>query len=258
MTFWISECVEDKKVKFAAATLRGPALTWWNSKVVILRLDVANQMGKRKLGMKEFLKEISKSGRTFKVETVVVSSRSHPVCERCFTHHVGQCTIKCHKCGKVEHKARYCKEKNVATGANAQPIWTCYDCGEQGHTRNRCPNKVKQEEVGEVHGRAYAIKDAEPQGPNVVTGTFLLNNRYASVLFDSGSDRSFVDTRFSSMLDIDPVKINTSYEVELADGRVSIEDEEVSLVDGALEGALGALEALEMEALVDAMDVDNG
>ncbi|GJZ69268.1 putative reverse transcriptase domain-containing protein [Tanacetum coccineum] len=79
---------------------------------------------------------------------------------------------------------------------------------------------VKQEEVGEVHGRAYAIKDAEPKGPNVVTGTFLLNNRYASVLFDSGSDRSFVNTRFSSLLDIKPIKIEDSYEVELADGRV--------------------------------------
>ncbi|GKB09110.1 putative reverse transcriptase domain-containing protein [Tanacetum coccineum] len=114
------------------------------------------------------------------------------------------------------------KWENFQSGnsANAQPIWTCYDCGEQGHTRNRCPQKVKQEEVGEAHGRAYAIKDAEPQGLNVVTGTFLLNNRYASVLFDSGFDRSFVDTRFSSMLDIDPVKINTSYEVELADGRI--------------------------------------
>ncbi|GKG21726.1 hypothetical protein Tco_0384321, partial [Tanacetum coccineum] len=33
-------------------------------------------------------------------------------------------------------------------------------------------------------------------------------------------DRSFMDTRFSSMLDIDPVKIGASYEVELADGRV--------------------------------------
>ncbi|GJZ08951.1 putative reverse transcriptase domain-containing protein [Tanacetum coccineum] len=120
-----------------------------------------------------------------------VSSGSLPVYERCFNHHVGQCTIKCHKCGKIRHKAR-----------------------------NRCPKKVKQEEVGEARGRAYAIKDAEPQGPNVVRGTFLLNNRYASVLFDSGSDRSFVDTRFSSMLDIDPVKIDTSYEVELADGRI--------------------------------------
>ncbi|GJR92578.1 hypothetical protein Tco_0264752 [Tanacetum coccineum] len=71
---------------------------------------------------------------------------------------------------------------------------------------------VKQEEVGEVHGRAYAIKDAKPKGPNVVTGTFLLNNRYAFVLFDLGSDRSFMDTRFSSMLNIDPVKIRASYE----------------------------------------------
>ncbi|GJV66294.1 putative reverse transcriptase domain-containing protein [Tanacetum coccineum] len=76
---------------------------------------------------------------------------------------------KCHKCGKVGHKARYYKEKSVAMGANAQPILTCYDCGEQGHTRNRCPRKVKQEEVGEFRGRAYAIKDAEPQGLNVVT-----------------------------------------------------------------------------------------
>ncbi|GJR84114.1 putative reverse transcriptase domain-containing protein [Tanacetum coccineum] len=33
ITFAISECVEAKKVKFATATLKGPALTWW-----ILRL----------------------------------------------------------------------------------------------------------------------------------------------------------------------------------------------------------------------------
>ncbi|GKB14953.1 putative reverse transcriptase domain-containing protein [Tanacetum coccineum] len=45
----ISECAEDKKVKFAAAILRGPALTWWNSKVTILGLDVANQMGWTKM-----------------------------------------------------------------------------------------------------------------------------------------------------------------------------------------------------------------
>nr|GEW50823.1 putative reverse transcriptase domain-containing protein [Tanacetum cinerariifolium] len=57
-------------------------------------------------------------------------------------------------------------------------------------------------------------------GPNLVTGTFLLNNCYAFVLFDSGLNRSFVSTRFSSMLDIDLVKIDTSYEVKLADERV--------------------------------------
>nr|GEV51660.1 hypothetical protein [Tanacetum cinerariifolium] len=149
-----------------------------------------------------------------------VSYGSLPVCKRRFTRHVGQYTIKCHKYEKTGHKERYCKEKNVATGANTQPIWTCYDCGEQGHKRNRCPKKVKQEKVRKARSRVYAIKDAESQGPNVVTGMFLLNNHYASVLFDSSSDRSFVDTKFSSMLDIDSVKKDTSFEVELADGRV--------------------------------------
>nr|GFA63988.1 putative reverse transcriptase domain-containing protein [Tanacetum cinerariifolium] len=80
--------------------------------------------------------------------------------------------------------------------------------------------KVKQEEVMEVRGKAYAIKDAEPQVLNVVMGMFLLNNCYASVLFYSRSNRIFMDTRFSSMLDINLVKINTSYEVELVNGRV--------------------------------------
>ena len=32
--------------------------------------------------------------------------------------------------------------------------------------------------------------------PNVVTGTFLLNNHYASILFDTGADLSFVSTEF--------------------------------------------------------------
>nr|GEX60658.1 hypothetical protein [Tanacetum cinerariifolium] len=172
----------------------------------------------RKLEIKESWEERSESGRDFQGGNS--SDGKLTLGERCFTHHVGQCMIKCHKCGKVGHKSRYYKEKNVATGANAPPIPTCFDCGEQGHTRNRCLKKVKQKEVREVHGRAYAIKDAKPKGPNVVTGTFLLNNRYAFVLFDSGSDRSFVDTRFTSMLDIDLVKIGASYEVELADGRV--------------------------------------
>nr|GEZ11356.1 hypothetical protein [Tanacetum cinerariifolium] len=71
--------------------------------------------------------------------------------------------------------------------------------------------KVKQEEVGEVRGRAYAIKDAEPQGPNVVTGTFLLNNHYAFVLFDLGFGRSFVDTRFSCTLNL----VNRIFEIDL-------------------------------------------
>ncbi|GJT22022.1 putative reverse transcriptase domain-containing protein [Tanacetum coccineum] len=120
------------------------------------------------------------------------------------------------------HMARDCKGKAIATGANARPTVTCYDCGEKGHTRNYCPKK-RDPRGEEPRGRAYVIADTEKQqGPNVVTGTFLLNNRYATVLFDSGSDKSFVNTSFSHLIDITPVTLDTSYEVELADGRVAI------------------------------------
>nr|GFA26612.1 putative reverse transcriptase domain-containing protein [Tanacetum cinerariifolium] len=125
---------------------------------------------------------------------------------------------------------------------------------------NRCPKKIKQEEVREACGRAYAIKDAEPQGPNVVTGTFLLNNRYAFVLFNSGSNMSFVDTRFSAMLDIKPIKIGASYEVELADRRVTsmntiLKGCTLNLVNHILEMdlmpiELGTLDVISMDWLV--------
>ncbi|GJU21628.1 putative reverse transcriptase domain-containing protein [Tanacetum coccineum] len=41
-TFGISECAERNKVKFAAATLQGRALTWWNTQVATLGLAEAN------------------------------------------------------------------------------------------------------------------------------------------------------------------------------------------------------------------------
>ncbi|GKE33193.1 hypothetical protein Tco_1452515, partial [Tanacetum coccineum] len=42
--FEISECIEGKKVKFVAATLEGPTLTWWKTKVATIGLETMNQM----------------------------------------------------------------------------------------------------------------------------------------------------------------------------------------------------------------------
>nr|GEW93346.1 putative reverse transcriptase domain-containing protein [Tanacetum cinerariifolium] len=67
----------------------------------------------------------------------------------------------------------------------------------------------------EITGSAQSVED-----PKVVTGMFLLNNHYATALFDSGADRSFVSTKFSTLINIKPVEIDTSYEVELADGKI--------------------------------------
>ncbi|GJW60266.1 putative reverse transcriptase domain-containing protein [Tanacetum coccineum] len=54
-TFGISECAERNKVKFAAATLQGRALTWWNTQVATLGLAEAN--GKSWNDMKKMMLE---------------------------------------------------------------------------------------------------------------------------------------------------------------------------------------------------------
>ncbi|GJV92985.1 putative nucleotidyltransferase, ribonuclease H [Tanacetum coccineum] len=47
---WHTEgSVEPRKVKFAAATLQGRALTWWNSQVATMGLEAANQIGWTKM-----------------------------------------------------------------------------------------------------------------------------------------------------------------------------------------------------------------
>ncbi|GKE43149.1 putative reverse transcriptase domain-containing protein, partial [Tanacetum coccineum] len=74
---------------------------------------------------------------------------------------------------------------------------------------------------GTLQGRAYALggRDASPDS-NVITGTFLLNNRYATILFDTGADMSFVSNTFSALIDITPTTLENHYDVELADGKI--------------------------------------
>nr|GFD28095.1 hypothetical protein [Tanacetum cinerariifolium] len=72
--------------------------------------------------------------------------------------------------------------------------------------------------------KAYAIGGGGTNlDSNVVTGMFLLNNCYASMLFDSGADRSFVSTTFSALLDVAPSTLDTSY----ADCALIVCDEKV-------------------------------
>ncbi|GKE77528.1 putative reverse transcriptase domain-containing protein, partial [Tanacetum coccineum] len=53
-----------------------------------------------------------------------------------------------------------------------------------------------------------------------MTGTFTLNNHYATTLFDSGADYSFVYTAFMPLLDIEPNHLGFSYEIEIVSGQL--------------------------------------
>nr|GEW04280.1 putative reverse transcriptase domain-containing protein [Tanacetum cinerariifolium] len=99
---------------------------------------------------------------------------------------------------------------------------------QQGHFKRDCP-KLKNKNGGNrnAQGWVYMVGNAEKNGiasvnpdSNVVTGTFLLNNRYASILFDTGADRRFISIVFSSLLNINPTPLGSSYDVELADGKI--------------------------------------
>ncbi|GJR57052.1 putative reverse transcriptase domain-containing protein [Tanacetum coccineum] len=97
----------------------------------------------------------------------------------------------------------------------------------KGHFKRECPklknnnNRGNQVGGGNAPAKVYAVGHAGTNpDSNVVTGTFLLNNRYASILFDTGADRSFVSTAFSSQIDITPTALDHYYDVELADGRI--------------------------------------
>ncbi|GKA18217.1 putative reverse transcriptase domain-containing protein, partial [Tanacetum coccineum] len=98
-----------------------------------------------------------------------------------------------------------------ATGSSLQPVSiTCHACGEKGHYRNQCLK-------ANINGRAYLLRDKNAhQDPNVVTGTFLLNQHLAKVLFDSGADNSFVSISLASKLNIPPITLNTIYDIEMA------------------------------------------
>nr|GEU52394.1 putative reverse transcriptase domain-containing protein [Tanacetum cinerariifolium] len=109
---------------------------------------------------------------------------------------------------------------------NARGI-TCFECGVQGHYKSDYP-KLKNGNQGNrarnenAVARAYVVGTVGTNpNSNVVTGTFLLNNRYASILFDTGADRSFISSAFSSLIDIIPTTIDHGYDVELADGRIT-------------------------------------
>nr|GFC35284.1 hypothetical protein [Tanacetum cinerariifolium] len=87
--------------------------------------------------------------------------------------------------------------------------------------KNNNNNRGNQVGTGNAQAKVYAVGNAGTNpNANTVTDTFLLNNCYASVLFDTGADRSFVSTAFSSQFDIAPTVLDHDYAVELADGRI--------------------------------------
>ncbi|GJX93798.1 reverse transcriptase domain-containing protein [Tanacetum coccineum] len=182
--FRISNCSVENQIKFSTCTLLAGALTWWNSHVMTVSHDAAYAMTWADL-RKKMTDKYCPRNEMKKLEAELMFPKESD---------------------KIERSAGNANNANNQRGTGSGQKPTCFECGVQGHFKRECPklknNKNRGNQVGNdrAPAKVYAVGHAGTNpDSNVVTGTFLLNNRYASILFDTGADRSFVSTAFSSI-----------------------------------------------------------
>ncbi|GJZ90683.1 putative reverse transcriptase domain-containing protein, partial [Tanacetum coccineum] len=193
----------------------------------------------------------SRTGRAFATITSDPVKKEYtgsaPKCTTCNYHHQPDtpCRI-CTSCNRFGHFSRDCRvgprmvnplnTKNLTAARGA-----CFECGGTNHYKAECPRLIRAHGQGGNHpnqalaidggqdrgnngiqarGRAFMLGAEEArQDPNIVTGTFT-NNHYATTLFDSGADYSFVSTTSIPLLNIEPSNLEFSYEIDIPSGQL--------------------------------------
>ncbi|GJW53096.1 putative reverse transcriptase domain-containing protein [Tanacetum coccineum] len=128
---------------------------------------------------------------------------SLPYCNKCKLHHEGPCIVKCGNCKRVGHMTRDC---TAAVAPNTQRALVgnqsgviCYECGRPGHYRKNY-SKLRNQNCGN--------KNRNKTGNNEAT---------AKAYAIGEEDLTLIPT---ALLDVAPSTLDTSYVVELADGRI--------------------------------------
>ncbi|GJS76083.1 putative reverse transcriptase domain-containing protein [Tanacetum coccineum] len=85
-------------------------------------------------------------------------------------------------------------------------------------------NVVNQSGIHIDPSKIEAVKNwnaptTSSEDTKVVTGTFSLNNQFATILFNSGADFSFISTEFMPLLNVEPCIVNPGYAIEIAVGK---------------------------------------
>ncbi|GJW73429.1 putative reverse transcriptase domain-containing protein [Tanacetum coccineum] len=165
---------------------------------------------------------------------------------KCSAYHPdgGPCRL-CFNCQKPSKFARDCRApvkqvapvSSVRMGNNQR---VCYEYGSSKHLCNTCPklnrspgqagNRLALEgnrntrntrnNGNQDRGRAFSVNAVDAlHDPNIVTGTFSLNDHFATVLFDSEADFSFISTKFAPLLNVKPSIVSLRYVIKVANGK---------------------------------------
>ncbi|GJZ06217.1 reverse transcriptase domain-containing protein, partial [Tanacetum coccineum] len=155
-----------------------------------------------------------------------------PKCANCNLHHSPELPYRaCFNCNRLRHLAKDCRVvPRMVNPVNARNLTVahraCFECGGTDHFKAACPRLNRAQRPGGNHpnqdvanngGQGRGINDNQAcrrafmlgadearQDPNIVMGTFTLNNHYATTLFDSGVGYRFVSTTFIPLLGIEP------------------------------------------------------
>ncbi|GKA48469.1 putative reverse transcriptase domain-containing protein, partial [Tanacetum coccineum] len=242
------KCAEEDKVMFVASTFEGRALTWWNGNVHTLGLVNANRIPWTEFKtmmtteccpateiqkMEQELWTLTLKGDDIEAysnrfhELVLMCPELVPTVKKNIEKYVrgfperikGNITSsKLATLHDAINMARELVEQAVQAPAEgrgyAGNLPRCNRCNSQHN--GQCPLKCRKCQ--------RIVQELPPfRNSNVVTGTFLLNDDYACILFDSGAEKSFVSSAFTHFIDIIQTTLNTSYKVELAHGKVADE-----------------------------------
>ncbi|GJV52960.1 putative reverse transcriptase domain-containing protein [Tanacetum coccineum] len=195
---------------------------------MVLKIGLFKKKNKRQITRGNFARTVPEHGQGQRQY-----AGQQPKYAKCNFHHSGNCLV-CHRCNQVGHFTRYC----TGRVANERPRPTCFECGDPNHFRRNCPKMNRATTSGgnqpnpvlaivgnnnqgnnrnRAQGRAFSLGIAEaPQDLNVMTGTLSLNDHFATVLFDYGSDYSFISTKFLPLINMKPSVVSPGYEIEIA------------------------------------------
>nr|GEV21127.1 putative reverse transcriptase domain-containing protein [Tanacetum cinerariifolium] len=216
IVFRISNCTVKNQIKFATCTHLESTLIWWNSYVTTVGLDelalmyarmFPEESDKIKRYISGLLDMIYGSVMAYNPKTM------QDVIE--FTTELMDKKIGTFAKRQAENKRKFkdaSKNNQNQQQNKKQNAGRAYTAGSG--------EKKPYEGSKPLCSKCNYHHDGTNPDSNIVMGMFLLNNRYASILFDTGADRSFVSTAFSSQINITPTALDHYYDDELADGRI--------------------------------------
>nr|GEV85455.1 reverse transcriptase domain-containing protein [Tanacetum cinerariifolium] len=199
----MSECKDSQKVKYTASLFVGKDLMWWNSQIRTRGQEAAIGMyweDFKTLTREEFcsINEMQK------LETKLWNHAMTRAGYAAYTDRFHELArLVPHLVSPEGKRIERVVPRNVnPINARNLIVRACYECSSTNNIKSSCP-------------RAFMLGAEEArQDPNIV------NDHFATTLFDFGTDYSFFSTTFIPLLDIEPSKLGFSYKIKIASGQL--------------------------------------